>query len=119
MTIALALRANEDPCPIPEQLFGQLRRAPPSDAVEITKALSEPQRAQLAVFCYNKSHLHALGLMIASTCDHKALVDAGGRMGDHIFHQSRDPSKTLSAEIHPPNFRPRKPISLAHRDIRH
>ena len=46
------------PCPITEQLFGQLRRASLPDAVEIAKVLPDQQRARLATFCY-----------LASTCD--------------------------------------------------
>ena len=120
MAIPLGVKLNEDPCPITEQLFGQLRQAPPPDAVEIAKTLPEPQRARLATFCYNKRHLHALGLMIASSCSRNALVDAGGGggVGDTIFQQSRDPNKTLSAELQPSGFRSPKPISLARSTVR-
>ena len=110
MAVLLGAIPNEDPCPITEQLFGQLRRASPPDAVEIAKALPDPQRARLATFCYYRSHLRALGLMIASTCDRNALVGAGGGAGDTIYHQSRDPNKTLSEEV---GSRPPKPITLA------
>ena len=99
-------KLNEDLCPIPEQLFGQLHNAAPPDAVEV---------AGRAVFCYNKSHLRALGLMIASTCDRKSLVKAAGRsLGVTIHCQSKDPNKTLSAERMPTNTHPPKLISLAH-----
>ena len=110
MAVPLGAKLNEDPCPITEQLFGQLRRASPPDAVEIAKALSDPQRARLATFCYYRRHLHALGLMIASSCGRNALVAAGGSAGDTIYHQSRDPNKTLSEEV---GSCPPKPISLA------
>ena len=65
------------------------------------------------MFCYNKRHLHALGLMIASTCERNILVEAGGRVGDTVFRQSRDPNKSLAAELQPPGYRAPKPISLA------
>ena len=114
MVFTSGIKLNEDSCPVTEQLFGQLRRASPHDAAVIAKDLPEPQRARLAAFCYNKSHLHALGLMIASSCDHSALVDAGGIVGDTIFHQSRDPDKFLSQEHQASGSRPPKQISLAH-----
>ena len=98
-----------------EQLFGQLRRASPPDAVEIAKALPEPQRARLATFCYYRSHLRALGLMIASSCDRNALVDASGVAGDTIYHQSRDPNKTLSEDV---GSCTSKPISLSEPNVR-
>ena len=110
MAVPLGAKLNEDPCPITEQLFGQLCQSSPPDAVEIAKALPAPQRARLATFCYYRSHLHALGLMIASSCDRNALVHAGGGAGNTIYHQSRDPNKTLSEEV---GSRPPKPITLA------
>ena len=118
MAFPLGAKLNEDPSPITEQLFGQLRRASPLEAVEIAKDLPEPQRARLATFCYNKRHLHTLGLMIASSCDRNALVDAGGIVGDKIFHQSRDPDKILSEEPQASGSRPQKRISLARTNVR-
>ena len=112
MAVPLNAIPNEDPCPITEQLFGQLCQTSPPDAVEIAKALPDLQRARLATFCYYRRHLHALGLMIASTCDHNALVNASGRAGDTIYHQSRDPDKTLSEEEQQSGSRPPKPITL-------
>jgi hypothetical protein len=107
---------NEEALPISESLFGEINLASPPDAVEIAKTLPEPNRAQLAVFCYYRRHLHALGMMIASTCGRSALVNAGGRAGSAIFDQSRDPRKTLSAEWNPVgSSATRKPISLAGR----
>ena len=103
---------NEDSCPISEELWKQVHKATPPDAAEIAKSLPEPQRARLATFCYNKRHLYALGLMIASTCDQQSLVEANSVAGDTIYRQSRDPNKTLSQEIHRGGFRPLK-ISLA------
>jgi len=113
MASHLAAKLNEDTGPVSEPLLGQLLRTSPPEAVEIAKELPELQRARLATFCYNKRHLYALGLMIASTCERSTLVKAGGSVGDTIYNQSRDLDKTLSAELHPPGSRPRKPISLA------
>lgn len=113
MAINLDVKLNEDTCPVPDQLFGQLRQASPAEAAEITKALPESQRARLAAFFYNKRHLHALGLVIASTCSRHALLVAGGNVGETIYLQSRDPEKTMSTEMQPPGSRPVKPISLA------
>lgn len=118
MAVSSGAKLNEDPCPVTEQLFGQLRRASPPDAAEIARSLPEPQRAQLATFCYNRRHLHALGLLIASSCNRNTLVEAGGRVGDAIYQQSRDPDKTLSEEILPAGYRPPKPISLARVAVR-
>ena len=118
MAFPSGAKLNEDPCPITEELFDKLRRASHLEAVEIAKDLPEPQRARLATFCYNKSHLHALALMIASSCDRNALVDAGGIVGDAIFHQSRDLDKTLSEEAPASGSRSKKRISLARSNVR-
>ncbi len=113
MGVSLVAHLNEEPCPVTEKLLGELHRSTPPDAVDIAKDLPEPQRAKLAAFCYNKRHLHALGLMIASTCERASLIAAGGSVGEMIFQQSRDPDKTLAAEQQPLGSRPPKPISLA------
>lgn len=110
---SLAARLNEDICPIPDQIFRQLRQALPPDAVDIAITMPEAQRARLVAFCYNKRHLYALGLKIASTCSHDALTEACGALGDTIYRQSRDVMKTFSEEIIPPGSRPKKRISLA------
>jgi hypothetical protein len=112
MAVPLA-QLNEEQCPVTEKLFGQLHQASPTDAVGVAKSLPEQQRAQLVMFCYNKSHLHALGLMIASTCNRNTLVTAGGPLGDTIYRQSRDPDKTLSEELQSSGSQSPKPISLA------
>lgn len=112
MSFLLDAKLNEDPCPVTEQLFGELRVASPPEAVEIAKALPESQRARLAMFFYKKRHLYALGLMIASTCNRSALVNAGSA-GGTLYRQSRDPNKTLSEEWLPRSSHQPKPISLA------
>lgn len=119
MGLSLVADLNEEPCPVTETLLGELHRSSPPDAVEIAKGLPERQRASLAAFCYNKRHLYALALMIASTCGRATLVAAGGNVGEMIFRQSRDPDKTLAAEQQPLGSRPPKPISLAQPNFEH
>lgn len=114
MARQFGLNINEDTCPVPEDLFGELRQANLPDAVEAVEDMPESQRARLASFCYNKRHLYSLGLMIASTCSRSSLVNAAGNAGEAIFRQSRDAAKTFSEEILPPGHRPKKAISLAH-----
>lgn len=103
---------NEDECPVPEDLIGQLHRSETPNAVEIAKTLSEQQRAQLAAFCYKRGHLHALGLKIASSCNRAALVEAAGPSGRTLYLQSRDPDKTLS-QARADSSHSQKPVSLA------
>lgn len=113
MALSAQLELNEESCPVPDDCFGELRQASPPDAVEIAKSLPAEQRARLATFCYSRRHLHALGLMIASTCDRYDLVQASSSAGPVLFEQSRDPDKTLAQESLPAGHRLPKPITLA------
>ena len=88
---------NEKAAPITDDLFGQLAKSDPKDAVEIAKGLPLDNRARLAAFCYARRHTNHLGLLIASTCDRMALRRAMGMAGDVVFQQSRDVEKTLAA----------------------
>lgn len=89
---------NETSVPIPENLFGQLAQAEPTDAIEIAKELPLQNRARLAAFCYARRHLNHLGLLIASTCDLMTLKRTMGTAGEVVYRQSRDVEKTLAAE---------------------
>ena len=114
MAVISSAQLNEEPCPIPEQVFGQIRQAAPPDAVEIAKGLPEPQRARLALFLYNRSHLHDLGMIIALSCDREALIRAGGQRGEMIYDQSRRAEGILSSELRSRRFGDSKPpITLA------
>ncbi len=104
---------NEEACPVPEEVLGKFQGSETPDAVEIAKSLPEAQRAQLAVFCYRKRHLHALGLFIAATCELNALLKAAGPGGEVIYKQSRDPEQTLEQERRSQSTSGPKPITLA------
>ena len=115
MANPMHLQLNEEFCPVSDEVFGRLRQALPSDAVDIARSLPSSQRAELAVFCYRRRHLHELGLMIASICERSELVGAAGASGMAIFDQSRDPRKMLDLEVVPWADQGPKPISLASR----
>ncbi len=102
MANPMQLQLNEEFCPVSDEIFGRLRQASPSDAVEIAQSLPGSQCAQLAVFCYRRRHLHKLGLNIASICERSALVTAApGASGMLIYDQSRDPRKMLGLRVGP------------------
>ena len=63
-------------------------------AQEIVANLTESERARLAVFCYGRAHLNAIGLAIATTCslDHLVAAAHSGTAGRTIFNQARDRS---------------------------
>jgi hypothetical protein len=64
----------------------------------------------LALFCYRRSHLHALALAIAASCSEQQLVQIGGRVGSTLFILSREPAARNTASS---SYSNRKPITLS------
>ncbi|MGI9571112.1 MAG: hypothetical protein ACR2PH_15570 [Desulfobulbia bacterium] len=107
-------KLNEDSCPVSDDILGRLHQYPLPQAADIVKDIPESQRARLAAFCYNRRHLHKLGLFIASTCSAPALDAVAGSVGTIIYQQSR--SIDLEGELNHMGLRTgTKPVSLAHR----
>jgi len=61
----------------------------------------------LALFCYRRSHLHALALSIAASCTERDLIALGGRVGSTLFALSREAPQAQSSHGH------RKGITLS------
>ena|SRR5215813_1578028 len=74
MTAANSLAAS--PQISSEAMLARLLQAKAHDIAEIVAPLPERQRAQLAVFCYSRGHLHDIGLAVGATCELTALVNA-------------------------------------------
>ena len=72
--------SDSDPCPVPDEMLGELYRASKAGLPELIATVSPDVRAALALYCYRRGHLKGIGLAIASTCD---LVRSrnGGRHG--------------------------------------
>jgi hypothetical protein len=54
----------------------------------------------LALYCYRRSHLHAMGVAIAASCEERDLIQLGGRVGTMLFAMSRETGavrRTISA----------------------
>src|SRR3954453_21783228 len=99
-----------EPCPVPEQLLGELYSSPKRDLAEALSTMPGLQRPRLALFCNKRAHLHEMGLSIAATCSEADLEHEGGQVGAMLFRQSRE--KIEQIREHNPHFR-RRPISLA------
>jgi hypothetical protein len=85
-----APQLNDDQM-VPEELVGRLYRLGESAVLDLLAGLSPTERANLAMFCYRKAHLHRTGLAIAATCDRDILIQAWGTaLGQAIFTQSRE-----------------------------
>jgi hypothetical protein len=88
----------------------RLYRAASQSVSEIVAELSASERAKLAVFCYGRVHLNAVGLAVAATCDldHLVVAAQSSTAGRTIFTQSRE---TVPADRPLPGRRPQ--VSLA------
>jgi hypothetical protein len=86
---------------VPDELVGLLHRASETMALSLVCDLSPTERAELAMFCYRKAHLHRIGLIIAATCDQDILVQAlGTNLGRILHEQARDrPSELPVAPV--------------------
>src|SRR5437764_898383 len=80
---------QEESCPVPEALLGDLYRASPAGLHALVETVPAEARAMLAIFCSRRAHLAPLGLAIASTCERDQLTRSGGELGALIFAQSR------------------------------
>jgi len=99
---------ENDACPVADDLLGQMYRANPNGLSLLVANVSPDVRARLALFCYRRSHLHALALAIASSCTERELIHFGGRVGSTLYALSRQPARAAAA-----SHGGRKPITLS------
>jgi hypothetical protein len=91
--------------PVPADLAERLYRAGEGRVADIVAGFSATQRADLAVYCYHKAHLHRIGLAIAATCERSTLELTWGRtLGKALFDQSRE--LTLASTPATNSYRP-------------
>jgi hypothetical protein len=102
---------ENDFCPVREELLGEMYRADEGGLASLVESVSSDVRAMLALFCYRRSHLHALALTIAASCNERELIQLGGRVGSTLYALSREaPSSRPAASALYGN---RKPITLS------
>jgi hypothetical protein len=82
--------SDADPCPVTDDMLGELYRASKEGLPELIATVSPDVRAALASYCYRRGHLQAIGLAIASTCEEHDLVRWGGTAGAALFARSRE-----------------------------
>ena len=100
---------ENDFCPVRDELLSELYRASEHGLPQLVESVSPEVRAMLALFCYRRSHLHALAMAIAGSCSERDLIKLGGRVGSTLYALSREPAarSTVSVSGH------RKPITLS------
>lgn len=83
---------ENDVCPVKDDLLGAMYRASEHGLPQLVASIAPDVRAMLALFCYRRSHLHALALAIASSCSERDLIEIGGRVGSTLYALSRESS---------------------------
>ncbi len=101
---------ENDFCPVRDELLGELYRASEHGLPKLVESVSPEVRAMLALFCYRRSHLHALAMSIASSCSERDLIKLGGRVGSTLYALSREPAARVAAVS---SGNGRKPITLS------
>ena len=81
-------RVLDDPCPVTDQMLGEMYRASAHGLNELIATVPPTARALLAVFCYRRAHLASIGLAIAATCEEDDLTSLGGNAGAMLFERS-------------------------------
>jgi hypothetical protein len=101
---------ENDFCPVRDELLGEMYRANENSLSRLVESVASDVRAMLALFCYRRSHLHALALSIAASCSERELIQLGGRVGSTLYAMSREPApRALSSSL----YGNRKPITLS------
>ena len=101
---------ENDFCPVRDELLGQMYRANANGLPMLVESVSSEVRAMLALFCYRRSHLHALALAIAASCSERELIQLGGRVGSTLYALSREPAARATPSS---SYGNRKPITLS------
>jgi hypothetical protein len=81
---------ENDFCPVRDELLGEMYRANENGLPKLVESVSSEVRAMLALFCYRRSHLHALAVAIAASCNERELILLGGRVGSALYALSRE-----------------------------
>jgi hypothetical protein len=100
---------DNDFCPVRDELLGEMYRANENGLPHLVASISSDVRAMLALFCYRRSHLYSLALVVASTCSERELVEFGGRVGSTLYTLSREPARAAPSS----SYGNRKPITLS------
>ena len=101
---------ENDFCPVSDDLLGSMYRANENGLPHLVASVSSDVRAMLALFCYRRSHLHALAISIASSCSERELIELGGRVGSTLYALSHEPA---ASRISVSSYGNRKAITLS------
>jgi hypothetical protein len=98
-------RVDDEPCPVTDQMLGEIYRAGAHGLIELIATVSPTARALLAVYCYRRAHLASIGLAIAATCEEDDLTSLGGNAGAMLFERSRQAPQPSLTDARTSNLR--------------
>jgi len=101
---------ENDFCPVRDELLGEMYRANANGLPLLVDSVPSEVRAMLALFCYRRSHLHALAVAIAASCTERELIQLGGRVGSTLYALSRG---SAGGAVSSASHGGRKPITLS------
>ena len=107
--------SDSDPCPVPDDMLGELYRSNKNGLPELIATVSPDVRAALALYCYRRGHLKGIGLVIASTCERYDLETSGGAAGAALYARSREVAPATPVASH---YVARQKITLASGSLR-
>ena len=81
---------EDEVCPVPDEVLGEMYRANSHGLAELIATVSSDVRGMLAMYCYRRVHLASVGLAIAASCDEDDLTRSGGNAGAVLFAKSRE-----------------------------
>src|SRR5476649_2848379 len=93
---------EDEPCPVPDELLGEMYRASAHGLNELITTVSPKARVLLAVYCYRRAHLASIGLAIAATCEKDDLTELEGNAGAALFKRSREAPQLSSTDVRAP-----------------
>ena len=103
---------QEENCPVPDSLLGDLYRASPQGLHALVESIPPQVRAMLAIYCARRSHMASLALAIASTCERSELVSAGHEFGAVLFAQTRQAPAVVPEKRRKVTLATRSPMAL-------
>ncbi len=112
----LYIPLEDEPCPVADQMLGEMYRASAHGLNELIATVSPTARAMLAVYCYRRAHLASIGLAIAATCEKDDLTSLGGNAGAILFERSREAPQSALPDA---RANGRRKITLAAGSFRH
>ena len=91
---------QEEPCPVPDAMLGDLYRASPERLRSLAESIPPDIRARLAVYCHGRGHLAKVGLAMAAGM--RSHGDVGAAFFEQAFYtpdviQERRRKVTLSS----------------------